>query len=93
METYGAEFNLDEIAARDTSELIQMTCPTFGDWYERFSLGMHKRMRDVVRQDRAISVQVIGALMLGFEKDWASMTEKGDEGDELEKICSQHSLR
>jgi len=70
----------------DRSKLIQMSCPTFGEWYERFGLGMHKRMGDVVRPDIMILVEVMGALMEDFEKDWVSLTEKGDEVEELGKI-------
>ncbi len=80
------EGGLDAIAVRNTSKLTQTSCPTYGEWYERFSLGLHKRMGDVVRQDKAISVEVMGALMEEFEKDWISLEREGGEDEEREKI-------
>jgi hypothetical protein len=76
----------DAVAVRNTSKLIQTSCPTFGEWFERFGLGLHKRMGDVVRQDRAVSVDVMRALMEEFEKDWKVVTERGGENEEVEKI-------
>ena len=80
------EGGLDAIAVRDTSKLIQTSCPTFGDWYERFGVGLHKRMGDSVRQDRAISVLQMRALMNEFEKDWLSLAEQGNSDEEREKV-------
>jgi hypothetical protein len=37
--------------------------PVKSQWYERFLLGMHKRMGDSVKQDEAISIEQMLALM------------------------------
>jgi hypothetical protein len=44
--------------------------PVKSQWYERFLLGMHKRMGDSVKQDEAISIEQMLALMEMFERDW-----------------------
>ena len=80
------EGGLDAVAVRDTSKLIQTSCPTFGEWYERFGLGLHKRMGDKVRQDRAISVDQMKALMEEFEKDWTALAPEGNQDGEREKV-------
>ncbi len=71
---------------RNTSKLTQTSCPTYGEWYERFGLGLHKRMGDVVRQDRAISVEQMVALMEEFEKDWIRLEGQEGEDEEIEKV-------
>jgi len=67
------------VAARDKSKLFTTTCPTYGDWYERFSLGMHKRMGDLVIQDEAMSMELLLAIQGLFERDFAAA------GDDLER--------
>jgi hypothetical protein len=40
--------------------------------------GMHKRMGDhVTKQDEAISMELMGALMEELEKDWIAVTRDG----------------
>lgn len=80
------EGGLDAVAVRDTSKLIQTSCPTFKDWYERFSLGLHKRMGDNVRQDKAVSVKVMLELMSSFDKDWVEMTRRGAPEKDLRRV-------
>jgi hypothetical protein len=63
----------DTVAVRDTVKMSQTSCPTFGTWYEKFGLGLHKRMGDVVRQDQAISIEVMLALMDKFEAKWQAL--------------------
>jgi hypothetical protein len=33
------------VVVRDTAKMFHTTCPTHGDWFERFSKGMHERMQ------------------------------------------------
>ena len=61
--------------AKDTWKLTVMECPTYGDWFERF-VKAQKRMGDDVRPDRAISTEVLHAVMDDVELDWA--TADGD---------------
>jgi hypothetical protein len=56
-------------------------CPTQTLWFERFSLGCLKRMGQDVRQDWAISINAMQALMVAFERAWgrAVLLEDKDE--------------
>jgi hypothetical protein len=69
------------VVARDTVKLFHTTCPTHGDWFERFSKGMHERMGDKVKQDLGITIEQMHALMARYEIRWtdggADRTKKG----------------
>jgi hypothetical protein len=56
--------------AKDSRKLMVTTCPTYGDYFERFMRGMHKRMGDVVRPDRALSLPIMLELVQLVEQDW-----------------------
>ena len=77
---------LDAVAVRDTARLTVSSCPTFSDWYERFGLGLHKRMGDHIIQDKAISVEVMVELMRNFEVDWNRSVNLGESDGKLSKI-------
>jgi len=68
---------LESVMARDRTKLFHTSCPTAGDWYERFLLGMHKRMGDKVKQDEAISMPVMLKLMSLFERDYQGVIRGG----------------
>jgi hypothetical protein len=44
--------------------------PIKSQWYKCFLNGMHKRMGDSVKQDAAVSIEQMVALMDKFEEDW-----------------------
>ena len=73
-----AHGGLNAVVVRDTAKMFHTSCPTFGDWYERFTLGMHKRMGDLTIQDEAMSVELLLAVLELFERDF------GLAGDDLE---------
>jgi hypothetical protein len=54
----------------DTPKYYMSTCVTHSLWFERFSRGCLSRMGQVVRQDMAISVPVIHALLQNLSRDW-----------------------
>lgn len=56
--------------AKDTMKLMVTTCPTYGDYFERFMRGMHKRMGDIVRPDRALSIPIMLELIQLVDSDW-----------------------
>ena len=58
------------VISRDTAKLFVTTCPTHGDWSERFSKGMHERMGDKVKQDLGITIEQMHALMERYEHRW-----------------------
>jgi hypothetical protein len=48
------------------------TCPTHSSWFENFALGCLRRMGQEVRQDRAISLPVMHALLQLLDREWHS---------------------
>jgi hypothetical protein len=60
----------ETVMVRDMMKSYVTCNPVKSQWYERFMKGMHKRMGDSVKQDEAISIEQMLALMAMFEKDW-----------------------
>ena len=64
------EGSKSSVFSRDTAKMFTTTCPTHGDWNERFSKGMHERMGDKVKQDLGITIEQMHALMNRYEQRW-----------------------
>ena len=60
---------------RDLAKAFLTDCPTQSLWFERFARGCLYRMGEVVKQDLAISIQVMVALMDLFESAWTQATD------------------
>jgi hypothetical protein len=58
------------VMARDTRKLTVTTCPTYGEFFERFVKGLHKRMGEIVKPDRALSLEVLKEIMAKLEEEW-----------------------
>ncbi len=56
--------------AKDTRKLIVTRCPTYVEFFERFARGMHKRMGEIVRPDRAQSLELMLAICRILEDEW-----------------------
>lgn len=54
---------------RDTAKAFLTQCPTQSLWFEKFCLGCVKRMGQVVKQDLAISVELLLALVSDLERE------------------------
>ena len=57
--------------ARDLKYTYITSYPTYGFWFERFIIGMHKKMGDEVHQDQTVAVEVIHKLMERFKFDYS----------------------
>ena len=57
--------------AKETRKMAVTECVTFGEFFERFVRGVHRRMGDIVKPDRAISLILVHELMRQLEFDWA----------------------
>lgn len=55
---------------RDTSKLFLTNSPTQSLWFERFATGCLRRMGQEVRQDLAISLPVMHAMMDILDREW-----------------------
>jgi hypothetical protein len=58
------------VMAKDTRKLQVTTCPTYSDFFERFNRGLHKRMGDIVRPNRALSFDILLEILKQVEEDW-----------------------
>jgi hypothetical protein len=76
---WGASLEGDKgsIAVKDTVKMYTSDCPTNKQWYSRFLHGLHARVGDSTKQDMAISIEVMHALMDSFEKDWIDCSARG----------------
>jgi len=60
------------VMAKGTQKLLVTKCPTYGNWFERFTKGTHKRMGDDIRPDQALSHKIISELMKDLDQEWDS---------------------
>lgn len=60
------------VMAKDTRKLVVTECPTYSQWYEKCIKGMHKRLGDDVRPDRALSFEILLAMFDLLDKEWLS---------------------
>lgn len=67
------------VLMRGQTKLISSTSPTNSEWYENFMLGYHKRVGDVSKPDRAVSIELMLAIMRRFELQWEAA------GDDMEE--------
>jgi len=67
------------VMAKDTRKLQVTKCPTYSDFFERFNKGLHKRMGDIVRLDRALSHPILKEIVLAVDEDWERATKVEDK--------------
>jgi len=62
----------DEVTVlmKGQTKLTSSSSPTNSSWFESFMLGYHKRVGDISRLDRAISINLMVAIMNQFEERW-----------------------
>lgn len=58
----------------DKAKYTLTSSPTQSLWFERFAQGCLRRMGQDVRQDWAITIEAMGALMDVLEKEWGTAT-------------------
>jgi hypothetical protein len=77
----------ETVMIKDMSKSYVTSNPVKSQWYERFMSGMHKRMGDSVKQDEAIGIEQMLALMEIFERDWKKvMKDKRRTQDQVREI-------
>jgi hypothetical protein len=62
------------IMAYETQKIFTTPCPTCGYWYQRFNLGLHKRMGDVVRSVFTVTPDIILELLRALNEEWEDLT-------------------
>ena len=58
------------VLARDIEKTYVTSCPTNTLWFEQLMSGMHKRMGDMVKQDKTITLNVIHRLVEDLEAEY-----------------------
>jgi hypothetical protein len=58
------------VMAKDMHKLVVTKCLTYGEFFERFMKGLHKRMGEVVRPDRALPLDVLIQICRILENEW-----------------------
>ena len=53
--------------AKETKKLVATNCRVYGDWYERFMMGVHSRMGDQNEPDTAVSIDVLHEMLKRLE--------------------------
>jgi hypothetical protein len=53
------------------------TCPNNSPWFERFARGCLSRMGQIVKQDRAVSLDLMHAFLESLEKEWSAADRQG----------------
>jgi hypothetical protein len=53
--------------AKDLRKMTVTKCPTYGEFFERFMRGIHKRMGEITRPDRALSLSLMMELQRMLE--------------------------
>lgn len=86
---YHASRELTQVAAMayETAKTYATTCPTYGYWFEKFMLGCHKRMGDIVVSDFALAKDIYLELMDQLMTDWED-SANDQERDEVVEFAS-----
>jgi len=60
------------VMAKDTQKLVVTKCPTYGELFECFMRGLHKRMGEIVSPDQANSLELMVEIYWALEQEWSS---------------------
>jgi len=75
---------------RDSAKTFLSSCPSHSLWFERFAKGCLRRMGQEVRQDLAISVKVLLALLDLLEGEW--LVDTSAHGRETKVFIGAYSV-
>ena len=64
------------VMAQDVRKIYVTCCPSYSLWVARFMTGIHKRMGDIVKQDKVVTLNVIHKLIEGLEEDFLTEPEQ-----------------
>jgi len=62
------------IMAKDTKKLQVTTCPTYSNFFEKFTKGLHKHMRNIVWPDQAIAHNILKEIIEFLEREWITVS-------------------
>ena len=66
------------IMAKDTRKTYVTSCLSYSLWFKYFIAGRHKRMGDVVHQDKVVTSKVLYKVVEGLKENYleGKMTER-----------------
>lgn len=64
----GADITLSSSSVR--GKFVATVCPSESRWYHQFNMGISARMGDIVKQDRAYSLELLLKLLELYEAEW-----------------------
>ncbi len=59
------------VMAKETRKMTVTKCPTYGEFFERFVKGLHKRMGEIVRPYRALALDILLIIFRILEEEWS----------------------
>jgi hypothetical protein len=80
------------VMAKDARKLVLTKCPTYGEFFEHFTRGMHKRMGEIVHPDRAFSLDIMLTILKIMEDEWSrapSMEARWNLALEVLLLCPE----
>jgi len=75
---------------RDSAKIFLSNCPSHSLWFERFAKGCLRRMGQEIRQDLALSIRVLLALLDLLEREW--MADPSVHGKETKVFLGAFSV-
>ena len=72
------------VTLKGSPKMVTSNSPTNSEWFEKFVIGYHKRVGDVIKPDLAISNELMHALMKEFSTQWSEVC--GDRAQEKDVI-------
>lgn len=72
------------VMAKDTKKMSVTKCKTHGEFFERFVRGAHRRMGDIVKPDRALSLPILHVIMDMLSQEWELADVEEQESVALE---------
>lgn len=82
----GEGFMGGSVYAKDEKKLYTTQCPSASRWFGRFMLGAKRRMGIIRRQNEALTVPQLLALLALAEEDWQK-SKIEVERKEIEELC------
>lgn len=77
----------ESIYAADNKKMYATSCPTRSRWFSAFLLGAKKRMGVIRKQDEALTVKQLLALLDIAEQDWQAATDPAEK-KRLEEVAA-----
>ena len=87
----GVEGLGERIGAYERTKVWMSSSATHTNWFSRFMTGLKRRTGQVIRQDKAISIQVLKAVMTHLEDRWAT-SQSREERLELSRSGAWFSI-